>query len=161
MPQFEPQDPQYERRVRDSFARQRVMETLGATLLRVAPGEIEIALPFRAELTQQHGFLHAGVVTTIVDSACGYAALSLMPPGAGVLTIEFKLNLLAPAAGALMIARGRVTKPGRTITVCTGDVFATPAGSDGAPNGAQGQEKLVATMVATVMTIRDRPGVSD
>jgi uncharacterized protein (TIGR00369 family) len=161
MPQFEPQDPQYERRVRDSFARQRVMETLGATLLRVAPGEVEIALPFRAELTQQHGYLHAGVVTTIVDSACGYAALSLMPPGAGVLTIEFKLNLLAPAAGALMIARGRVTKPGRTITVCTGDVFALPAAPGDAPGQEKPVEKLVATMVATVMTIRDRPGVSD
>jgi uncharacterized protein (TIGR00369 family) len=164
MPHFEPQDPQYEQRVRDSFARQRVMETLGATLLRVAPGEVEIALPFRAELTQQHGYLHAGVVTTIVDSACGYAALSLMPPGAGVLTIEFKLNLLAPAAGALMIARGHVTKPGRTITVCAGDVFALPA-EPMEPGDAPGQdkpvEKLVATMVATVMTIRDRPGVSD
>lgn len=161
MPQFEPQDPAYEQRVRDSFARQRVMETMGATLLRVAPGEVEIALPFREELTQQHGFLHAGVVTAIVDSACGYAALSLMPPDAGVLTIEFKLNLLAPAAGARMIARGRVTKPGRTITVCAGDVFALPAGEPSGPDGAVGPEKLVATMLATIMTIRDRPGVSD
>lgn len=151
MTPFEPQDPDFERRVRESFARQRVMETMGATLLRVAPGEVEIALPFREELTQQHGFLHAGVVTTIVDSACGYAALSLMPPGAGVLTIEFKLNLLAPAAGARMIARGRVTKPGRTINVCAGDVFAEQ----------DGREKLAATMLATVMTIHNRPGVTD
>lgn len=151
MTPFEPRDPDFERRVRESFARQRVMETMGATLLRVAPGEVEIALPFREELTQQHGFLHAGIVTTIVDSACGYAALSLMPPGAGVLTIEFKLNLLAPAAGARIIARGRVTKPGRTINVCAGDVFAEQ----------DGREKLVATMLATVMTIHNRPGVTD
>ena len=151
MTAFEAQDPDFERRVRESFARQRVMETMGATLLRVTPGEVEIALPFRAELTQQHGFLHAGVVTTIVDRACGYAALSLMPPGAGVLTIEFKLNLMAPAAGERMIARGRVTKPGRTINVCAGDVFAEQ----------DGREKLVATMLATVMTIHNRPGVTD
>ena len=151
MSQFEPQDPAYEQRVRDSFARQRVMETMGATLLRVAPGEVDIELPFREELTQQHGFLHAGVVTTIVDSACGYAALSLMPPGAGVLTIEFKLNLLAPASGERMIARGRVTKPGRTITVSAGDVFAVRNGS----------EKLIATMTTTIMTIHNRPGVTD
>lgn len=151
MSHFEPQDPAFERRVRDSFARQRVMETMGATLLRVAPGEVDIELPFREELTQQHGFLHAGVVTTIVDSACGYAALSLMPPGAGVLTIEFKLNLLAPASGERMIARGRVTKPGRTITVSAGDVYAV----------REGQEKLIATMLATIMTIQNRPGVTD
>lgn len=157
MTQFEPQDPAFEQRVRESFARQRVMETMGATLLRVAAGEVEIALPFSEALTQQHGFLHAGVVTTIVDSACGYAALSLMPAGVGVLTIEFKLNLLAPAAGTRMIARGRVTKPGRTITVCSGDVVALQDAQD----AADGQEKLVATMVATVMTIRDRPGVTD
>lgn len=151
MAQFEAQDPDFERRVRESFARQRVMETMGATLLRVAPGEVEIVLPFSEALTQQHGFLHAGVVTTIVDSACGYAALSLMPAGAGVLTIEFKLNLLAPAAGERMIARGHVTKPGRTINVCSGDVFAEQ----------EGREKLVATMVATIMTIHNRPGVTD
>ncbi len=151
MPQFEPQDPDYERRVRASFARQRIMETIGATLQLVAPGEVEITLPFREDLTQQHGFLHAGVVTTIVDSACGYAALSLMPPETGVLTIEYKVNLLAPASGARMLARGRVTKPGRTITVCAGEVFAE----------VDGQEKLVATMTATTMTIRERPGVSD
>jgi uncharacterized protein (TIGR00369 family) len=151
MTQFEPQDPDFERRVRESFARQRVMETMGATLLRVAPGEVEVALPFSDALTQQHGFLHAGVVTTIVDSACGYAALSLMPAGAGVLTIEFKLNLLAPAAGERMIARGRVTRPGRTINVCAGDVFAE----------REGREKLVATMLATIMTIHDRVDVTD
>jgi len=151
MPPFEPQDPDYERRVRESFGRQRIMQTIGASITRVAPGEVEVALPCRDDLTQQHGFLHAGVVSTIVDSACGYAALSLMPPGAGVLTVEFKLNLLAPASGQRMLARGRVIKPGRSITVCAGEVFAE---QDGA-------EKLVATMTATTMTVRDRPGVRD
>ncbi len=152
MPPFKPQDPDYIRRVSESFARQRIMQTIGATLTRVTPGEVEIALPFRDDLTQQHGFLHAGVVTTIVDSACGYAALSLMPPGAGVLTVEFKLNLLAPASGARMLARGRVVKPGRTITVCAGEVVAEDEG---------GTEKLVATMTATAITIHDRPAVND
>lgn len=152
MPAFEPQDPDYERRVRESYARQRVMDLIGATLLRVAPGEVDIALSMRDDLTQQHGFLHAGIVTTIVDSACGYAALSLMPPETGVLTIEYKVNLLAPASGERIIARGRVMKPGRTITVSTGDVYAVQA---------DGSEKLVATMLATVMTVRMRPGVSD
>lgn len=151
MARFEPHDPAYEQRVRGSFGRQRVMETIGATLTRVAPGEVEIRLPFREDLTQQHGFLHAGVVTAIVDSACGYAALSLMAPGDGVLTVEYKVNLLAPAAGAYMIARGQVTKPGRTITVCTGDVFAYQ----------DGVEKLVATMLATMMAIHERAGISD
>lgn len=127
------------------------METIGATMARVAPGEVDIHLPFRADLTQQHGFLHAGIVTAIVDSACGYAALSLMPPGAGVLTVEYKVNLLAPAAGTHMIARGRVTKPGRTITVCTGDVYAY----------RDGQEKLVATMMATMMALHEREGITD
>lgn len=151
MPKFEPQDADFGRRVRESFARQRIMQTLGATLTGVAPGEVEITLPFRDDLTQQHGFLHAGVVGTIADSAAGYAALSLMPPETGVLTIEYKINLLAPASGDQIIARGQVTKPGRTITVATADVFALQ----------QGQEKLIATLQATIMTLRDRPGVSD
>ena len=152
MPSFEPQDPDFERRVRESFARQGIMTTIGASVTHVAPGEVEVTLPFRDDLTQQHGYLHAGVVTTIVDSACGYAALSLMPPDAGVLTVEFKVNLLAPASGQRMLARGRVVKPGRTITVCAGEVFA---------EDESGQEKLVATMTATAMTIHNRPGVSD
>ncbi len=154
MPQFEPQDPDFERRVRASFARQRVMDTIGATIRHVAPGEVEIELPFRDDLTQQHGFLHAGIVGTILDSACGYAALSLMPPDAGVLTIEYKINLIAPASGSRMIAQGHVTKPGRTITVSAGEVYAEQ-------QGQEGQEKLIATMQATIMTIRDRPGITD
>ena len=146
MPTFEPQDPNFDARVRASFARQKVMETIGASLTKVAPGEVEIELPFRDELTQHHGYLHAGIVTAIVDSACGYAALSLMPSDSGVLSIEYKVNFVSPATGKRMIARGRVTKPGRTITVCAGDVFAV----------ADGNEKLVATMLATMMTSRER-----
>lgn len=140
-----------EARVRRSFEKQRVMQTMGVTIERVAPGEVDLKLPFREDLTQQHGFLHAGVVTTVADSACGYAALSLMPPGAGVLSIEFKVNLLAPAKGEAIVARGRVVKAGRTISVVHGDVFAL----DG------GQEKLVSTMVGTMMVVQNRPGLSD
>ena len=150
MPGFEPQDPKFEARVRESFARQKVMKIIGASLTRVSPGEVEIELPFLDDLTQQHGFLHAGIVTTIVDTACGYAAMTLMPGDATVLTIEYKVNFVSPATGKRMIARGRVTKPGRTITVCTGDVLAT----------SNGKEKLVATMLATMMTIREREELS-
>jgi uncharacterized protein (TIGR00369 family) len=139
---FQPGDPAYESRVRASFARQSMMTVLGASLERVAPGEVDIRLPFRADLTQQHGFLHAGVTTTIADSACGYAALSLMPPGAAVLTVEFKVNLMAPAAGQVFVARGRVLKAGRTLTTCAGDVFAL----DG------GEEKHVLAMLGTGLT---------
>ena len=106
---MQPVDPSFEARVRQSFAKQRVMATFGATLSRVAPGEVDIRLPFRDELTQQDGYLHAGVVTTIVDSACGYAAFSLMPPDARVLSVEFKLNLLAPAKGEAMLTWMRST----------------------------------------------------
>jgi uncharacterized protein (TIGR00369 family) len=151
MERFAPQDPDFEARVRGSFARQQVMATLGASMTQVAPGEVEIQLPFRSDLTQQNGFLHAGIVTTIVDSACGYAAFSLMPLGVNVLTVEYKVNLLAPAVGALFAARGRVVKPGRTITVCTGDVVAVQ----------DGRERLVATMQATMMAVPTRPGSAE
>jgi uncharacterized protein (TIGR00369 family) len=151
MPSFEPQDPDFEARVRASFTRQRVMATLGAAMTRVAPGTVEIQLPFRPDLTQQNGFLHAGIVTTILDSACGYAAYSLMPAGVNVLTVEYKVNLLAPAAGALFAARGRVLRPGRTITACAGDVVAIE----------DGREQLIATMLATMMTVRDRPNAAE
>src|SRR5512142_2343876 len=117
-----PQDPDYAARVRTSFGRQQAMALLGAEMTMVVPGMTEIVLPFREELTQQHGFVHAGIITTIVDSACGYAALSLMPPDVGVLTIDFKVNLLKPAAGERFVARGQVVKPGRTIMVCRGEV---------------------------------------
>src|SRR5689334_14579650 len=105
---FTPQDPAYESRVRASFERQTFMATLGARLARVEPGEVDIELSPRADLVQQHGFLHAGVLASIADSACGYAALSLMPPGAAVLSIEFKVNLLSPGKGDRFVARGRV-----------------------------------------------------
>ena len=107
MTDFVPQDTDFEARVRESFARQGAMETIGARLRWVAPGAAEIELPFRADLTQQHGYLHAGIVTAVVDSACGYAAMSLTPPGADVLSVEFKINLLSPAAGELLVARAR------------------------------------------------------
>ena len=145
-----PQDPAYEARVRASFERQRFMQTIGAQLVRVAPGEVDVVLPVREALMQQHGFLHAGALATVADSACGYAALSLMSAGAAVLSVEFKINLLAPAAGDRVVARGRVIRAGKTVTVCWGEVTAYDGASD----------RLVATMVATMMTVRDR-GLSD
>jgi len=126
------------------------MSTLGAELVRVEPGEVDIEVAMREDLTQQHGFLHAGVVAAAADSACGYAALSLMPAGAAVLSIEFKTNLLAPATGERIVARGRVIRAGRTVTVCWADVTAYTPDS----------ERLVATMVATMMTVQDR-GLTD
>lgn len=146
---MQPADPQFVERVRASFDRQAFMATIGALLTRVEPGIVEIRLPFRADLTQQHGFVHAAAVAAIADSACGYAALTLMPAGTGVLSIEYKVNLLAPAQGEALVARARVIRPGRTITVCQADVAAVAAGA----------ERAVATMVATMMTIRDRPDV--
>jgi uncharacterized protein (TIGR00369 family) len=104
--EFEPRNPEFEALVRESFARQQVMALIGAEMTGVAPGAVEIALPTRADLTQQHGFIHAGIVTTIVDSACGYAALTLAPAGADVLTIEYKVNFMEPASGERLIARG-------------------------------------------------------
>lgn len=145
-------DPDYAERVRASFGRQRVMTLLGARMTAVDPGRTEIVLPFREDLGQQHGYVHAGVITTIVDSACGYAALSLMPPGTGVLTVEFKVNLLNPAEGVRFVARGQVHKPGRTVMVCTGEVLA---------ERADGSQRSVALMQATMMVVRDRVGVSD
>jgi len=148
--QHVPQDPDFEPRVRASFDRQRFMGTIGARLTRVEAGEVDIELDVRDDLVQQHGFLHAGVLATAADSACGYAALSLMPVGVAVLSVEFKINLLAPAAGDRIVARGRVIRAGKTVTVCWGDVTAYAGES----------ERLVATMVGTMMTVRDR-GLTD
>lgn len=134
--------------IRESFARQTIMATLGATLESVEPGRAAIALPYAKHICQQHGFLHAGVVATIVDSACGYAAFSLMPPGSAVLTVEFKVNLLAPAKGDRFLATGRVVKAGRTLTVTQGEVIAY----DG------GQETTVAIITATMMRLEAKPG---
>lgn len=144
-------DTDFEERIRVSFARQTLMETIGARMTRVSPGEVVIELPFREDLTQQHGFVHAGVITAIVDSACGYAALSLMPPDSGVLTVEYKANFLSPAKGSTFIATGRVLKPGRTLTVCAGEVVAVD----------DGKEKHVATMLATMMRLPEKVQSSD
>ena len=140
----------FAQRVRDSFARQAVMATLGAQLDTVAPGRVVITMRHRPELTQQHGFLHAGIVSTALDSACGYAAFSLMPADAAVLTIEFKVNLLAPARGPEFRFEAEVTKAGRTISVVDGSAWQTDA---------NGQPQRVATMTATVMTVRGRDGL--
>jgi uncharacterized protein (TIGR00369 family) len=144
-------DPDFERKVRESFARQRAMATLGASLARVVPGEVDVTLPFRADLTQQHGFLHGGVITAVVDSACGYAALSLMPAGTAVLTVEFKVNLVSPGRGDRFLARGRVIRPGRTLMVCAGEMVVDEPGAG----------QVVALMQATMMVIRDRAGMTD
>ena len=147
MKPLKPADPGFQARVRDSFARQAVMGTLGATLDTVDAGRVVIAMPHRPELTQQHGFLHAGIVATLLDSACGYAAFSLMPADAAVLTIEFKVNLLAPARGPWLRCEGWVVKAGRTISVVEGKAWQHEAG---------GPETLCATMTATVMTVLGR-----
>jgi uncharacterized protein (TIGR00369 family) len=142
-------DDDFEQRVRASFERQAFMATLGATLTGVQPGAVEIRLPFRPEITQQHGFVHAAAVAAIGDSACGYAAFSLMPIDAAVLTIEYKINLMAPAQGDALIARGRVVRAGYTISVCQAEIVAVSGGT----------ETAVALLVSTVMTVRDRPGL--
>ncbi len=147
MTTFTSADPNFADRVRDSFARQSIMELIGAQLSRVEPGLVEIALPYRADLCQQHGFFHAGVTSTIADSAGGYAAFSLFPADASVLTTEFKINLLAPADGERLRALGRVLKPGRTLTICEVEVFALK----------DGREKLCAKLLQTLMTMHGRP----
>ncbi len=146
-PDFQAQDPDFARRVRDSFNRQTIMGLIGARMTRVAPGEVEIELPFRADLCQQHGFFHAGVTSTIADSAGGYAAFSLFPADASVLTVEFKINLLAPADGELLRAVGRVVKPGRTLTVTEAEVLVVK----------DGREKTCARMAQTLMCLAGRP----
>lgn len=151
LPQFEPKDPGYAARVQDSFARQGAMATLGASLGEIEPGRVVIELAWAAGLSQQHGFLHAGMVATALDSACGYAGFTLMPTDAGVLTIEFKINLLAPAKGQRFRMVGQVVKPGRTVTVTEGRAYAIDGGT----------EKLIATMGATLMTITGRDDVKN
>lgn len=146
MKTHEPQTARFEERVRESFARQGLMRTINARLTRVAPGEVSIELPFHQDFTQQHGYMHAGIVTSIADTACGYAALSLMPEDADVLSVEYKINLLAPARGEQLVARASVQRAGRTLSVCSADVFAV----------TNGEEKIVATMLATLMAIRGR-----
>jgi len=144
-------DPAIDRRIRDSFGRMRAMTTIGASVAAVRAGEVDVVLPFSAALTQQHGFVHAGVIATIIDTACGYAALTLMPMDAAVLTTEFKLHLLSPAKGERFIALGRVVRPGRKLMVCIGDVFA----EDGA------SRKQIALMTASMMVVGTATGLRD
>ncbi len=147
---YQAPDPNFRERVRSSFARQRAMTTLGIEMLRVEAGEIELAMGYDAAYTQQHGFVHAGIIAAALDSACGYAAFSLMPADAAVLTVEFKINLLAPAKGERFVFRANVVKPGRTLTICEARAFALDEG---------GAERLVATMTGTLMAVFERSGV--
>lgn len=142
MKELPPEAPLYAR-VAASFGQQTVMAAIGASLRSVTSGAVEIELPYRADLCQQDGFLHAGIVTTIADSACGYAAYTLMAAGARVLSVEFKINFLAPAIGDKLIARGKVVRAGRTISVCTGEVVAL----------SQDAERAIALMQATMMAV--------
>ena len=146
---FEPRCLNYAERVRNSFDLQGAMHTMGARLGAVAPGAVDIDLDWAQGLTQQHGFLHAGMLAAALDSACGYAGFTLMGDNAAVLTIEFKINLLAPARGERFRMEGRVIKPGRTITVCEGRAFALD----------NQQEKLVATMGCTLMAVTGRDNI--
>lgn len=144
-------DPRAEERCRNSFMRQPAMTTIGASVLSVAAGEVELVMPFSEKLTQQHGFVHAGVITMLCDTACGFAALSLMPEDAAVLTTEFKVNLLSPAKGERFIAHGRVVRPGKKLMVCLGEVFAEEAG----------ERKQVALMTASMMVMDTATGLKD
>ncbi len=144
--EFKAADPDFEARTRASFARQGIMGLMGARLGRVEAGLVEILLPYRDDLTQQHGFFHAGVTSTIADSAGGYAAFTLFPAAASVLTTEYKINLLAPADGRELRALGRVVKPGRTLTVCDVEVFVEK----------DGRERLCAKMLQSLITLHGR-----
>ena len=148
-PAFQPHDPQYAQRVRASFERQQAMKTIGAFLAEIEPGRAVIELPYSQALTQQHGFMHAGMIAAALDSACGYAASTLMAHDVGILTIEYKINLIAPGKGQLFRMEGMVVKPGRTITVVEGRAYAID----------DGKKKLIATMTATEMTITGRDDV--
>src|SRR5579884_1856559 len=127
-PAFEPTDPDFERKVRESFSRQAAMQSIGAFIKRVEPGLVEVRLPYNAEFTQQNGFMHGGIITSIVDSACGYAAFTLTPPHHDVLAVEFKVNLVNPARGQEFVAIGQVLKAGKNLTFCEGKVFAHSEG---------------------------------
>jgi len=147
MPSFRPKDENFEARIRESFSRQALMSLIGARLGRVEPGRVEIELPFRADLTQQHGYLHAGITSAIADSAGGYAGYSLFPAGSSVLTVEFKINLVAPAAGERFLAEGEVLRPGRTLTICSLEVLAL-----------RGDDRVtVAVGQQTLICLEDRP----
>ena len=146
MNSFEPLDLNYEKKIKESFSRQEFMHFINAELVEVKPGYCEIHLPYKKELSQQHGYFHAGIIGTISDNCGGYAAFSLMPAKASVLTVEYKMNIVAPGDGELLIGRAKVIKPGRTLTICNTEVFVVK-------NGA---EKLCATSLMTVMTMYGR-----
>ena len=143
MASFQAQFPEFESHVRAVFAEQSFMRGIGADLARVSPGAVEIVLPFRDDLLQHHGYVHGAVIAAIVDTACGCSALTLMPAGSTVLTVEYKINFMAPAAGERLIARGQVLRPGRKLTVCSGEVVAV----------VEGKEKPVAALMATMVRI--------
>lgn len=148
---FEPQDPGFAARVRASFARQRAMRLIGATLTMVEAGFCEIELPWREDLTQQKGYLHGGIIGMIADSACGYAAYSLMPASASLVTVEYKINLMAPARRGLLVARGEVVKPGRTLSITSGEVTLR----------RDGRSVLLAAMQQTLMMLPDTPDIPE
>jgi uncharacterized protein (TIGR00369 family) len=146
MPRFEPKNPDFREVATATFAAQRAMQTLGIRIARLEPGEVDLAMEYAPEYSQQNGFVHAGIITAGLDNACGIAAFTLMPAGADILTVEFKTNLLAPAKGERFEFRGQVVKPGRTLTVCEGRACAIN----------NGVESLVATMTGTLMAIMSR-----
>src|SRR5882724_8415720 len=146
MPRFEPKNPDYREIATDTFDRQRAMRTLGISIARLEPGEVDLAMPYSPDFTQQNGFVHAGIITAGLDSACGIAAFTLMPDGSDILTVEFKTNLLAPARGERFMFCATVVKPGRTLTVCEGRAYALH----------DGVETLIATMTATMMALPRR-----
>ena len=148
MPSFEPKNPDFRAVAAATFAAQRVMHTLGISLLRLEPGEVELSMVYSSELTQQNGFVHAGIITAGLDNACGIAAFTLMPAGSDILTVEFKTNLLAPARGERFAFRATVVKPGRTLTFCEGRAYAEQ----------DGVETLIATMTGTLMALLRRDG---
>jgi uncharacterized protein (TIGR00369 family) len=143
---FEPADPNFAERVRDSFSRQAFMAHLGASLVKLTPGYCEIHMLYRPNLTQQHGFFHAGAMAAVIDSACGYAAFSLMPADASVVTVEYKINLLSPGRGDMLVAKGQVLRNGRTLKVCRGKGFGV----------TKGEETLCAETLSTIMTLSGR-----
>jgi uncharacterized protein (TIGR00369 family) len=146
MSQFQPKNANYRAVAIDTFERQRAMKTLGISIARLEPGEVELSMDYHAEYTQQNGFVHAGVITAGLDNACGIAAFTLMPDGTDILTVEFKTNLLAPARGERFVFRAIVVKPGRTLTICEGRAYAV----------RDGVEMLVATMSGTLMALPRR-----
>ena len=146
MPRFEPKNPDYRSVAAATFDRQQAMRTLGISIARLEPGEVDLSMPYSPEFTQQNGFVHAGIITAGLDNACGIAAFTLMPSGSDILTVEFKTNLLAPAKGDRFAFRAHVVKPGRTLTVCEARAFAQTGGT----------ETLIATMTGTLMALPQR-----